>query len=66
MSGAPIFGAQGAIIRGVVSRSFQDEKHASGCMIGPVMTLPFGGDKSLKKMMDARTEGIAVVRGKAL
>jgi len=66
MSGAPIFGAQGAIIRGVVSRSFQDEKHASGCMIGPIMTLPFGGDKSLKKLMDAGTEGIAVTRGKGL
>jgi hypothetical protein len=67
MSGAPIFGAQGAIIRGVVSRSFQDEKHASGCMIGPIMTLPFGEDnKSLKKLMDAGTEGIAVVRGKGL
>jgi hypothetical protein len=66
MSGAPIFGAQGAIIRGVVSRSFQDERHASGCMIGPVMTLPFGTDKSLKKLMDSGTEGIAVVRGRGL
>jgi hypothetical protein len=31
------------------------------------MTLPFGEDnKSLKKLMDAGTEGIAVVRGKGL
>lgn len=66
MGGVPIFGVQGAIIRGVVTRSFQDEKHASGCMIGPIMTLPFGGDKSLKKLMDAGTEGIAVARGKGL
>lgn len=66
MSGAPIFGAQGAIIRGVVSRSFQDEKHASGCMVGPVMTLPFGNGSSLKKLMDAGTEGMSVVRGKGL
>jgi len=66
MSGAPIFGAQGAIIRGVVSRSFQDEKHASGCMIGPVMTLPFANESSLKKLMDAGTEGMSVVRGKGL
>jgi len=66
MSGAPIFGAQGAIIRGVVSRSFQDEKHASGCMIGPVMWLPLLGDNSLKKLMDAGTEGITVARGQGL
>lgn len=66
MSGAPIFGAQGAIIRGVVSRSFQDEKHASGCMIGSVMTLPFRNESSLKKLMDAGTEGMSVVRGKGL
>lgn len=66
MSGAPIFGTQGAVIRGVVSRSFQSEKHASGCMIGPVMTLPLGGGNSLKHLMDAGTEGISIVRGRGL
>jgi hypothetical protein len=35
MSGSPIFGAQGAIVRGVVSRSFSGEKHAYECMMGP-------------------------------
>lgn len=66
MSGAPIFGAKGAVIRGVVSRSFQDEKHATGCMIGPVMTLEFSGGVSLKKLMDRHTEGLAVVKGQGL
>lgn len=66
MSGAPIFGAEGAIIRGVVSRSFQDERHASGCMVGPIMELPLNRNVSLRDMMRARSEGIAVVQGRGL
>lgn len=66
MSGAPIFGAQGSIVRGIVSRSFSGEKHAYGCMIGPVMTLPFGSGQSLKTIMDGGNEGMAVVRGQGL
>jgi len=66
MSGAPIFGAKGSVVRGVVSRSFSGEKHAYGCMIGPAMTLPFTDGKSLKSLMDDGNDGIAVVNGRDL
>jgi hypothetical protein len=66
MSGSPIFGALGAIVRGVVSRSFSGEKHAYGCMIGPTMTLPFTDGRSLKKIMDDGNDGMAVVKGRGL
>jgi hypothetical protein len=66
MSGAPIFGAQGSVVRGVVTRSFSGEKHAFGNMIGPSLTLPLIGGNSLKKTMDAGADGIAVVRGQGL
>jgi hypothetical protein len=66
MSGAPIFGDRGSIVRGVVSRSFSGEKHAYGCMIGPTMNLPLSNESSLKKLMEGGNEGIAVVRGPGL
>jgi hypothetical protein len=66
MSGAPIFGAGGSVVRGVVSRSFSGEKHAYGCMIGPVMTLPFTDGRSLKALIETGNEGIPVVRGHGL
>lgn len=66
MSGAPIFGAQGTVVRGVVSRSFSDEKHAYGCMIGPAMTLPLVEGKSLRDIMLAGEDGMAVVSGRGL
>jgi hypothetical protein len=66
MSGSPVFGARGSVVRGVVSRSFSGEKHAFGCMIGPVMTLPFADGRSLRTLMEAGNEGIPVVRGQGL
>lgn len=66
MSGAPIFGAQGAIVRGVVSRSFSGEKHAFGSMLGPALHLPLSDGSSLKSKMDSGNEGIAVVFGQGL
>jgi len=66
MSGGPIFGAQGAVVRGVVSRSFTGEKHAFGSMLGPTMRLPFPDQRSLKSIMDAGLDGIAVVHGQGL
>lgn len=65
MSGAPIFGADGAVIRGVVSRSFQDVKHATGCMIGPVMTLEFAG-LSLEQRRQSQNEGMSIMKGMGL
>jgi hypothetical protein len=66
MSGAPIFGARGAIVRGVVSRSFSGEEHAFGCMVSPAMTLPLGDGSSLTKLMSAGTEGMGIVHGEGL
>lgn len=66
MSGGPIFGAQGAVVRGVVSRSFSGEKHAFGSMVGPAMRLPFPDGRTLKSIMEAGTDGIAVVHGQGL
>jgi hypothetical protein len=69
MSGAPVFGAQGAIIRGVVSRSFSNERHAYGAMLGPAMELPLSGPylaKTLLRIMEEGTEGIARIRDRGL
>lgn len=66
MSGGPIFGAQGSVIRGVVSRSFSGERHAFGSMLGPAMYLSLGENRTLKSLMQAGTEGIAQVQGPGL
>lgn len=66
MSGAPIFGAQGAVVRGLVSRSFSGEKHAFGSMIGPALTLPLNDGSSLKSKMSSGNEGMAVVMGQGM
>jgi hypothetical protein len=66
MSGSPIFGAQGAVIRGVVSRSFSGEKHAYGCMMGPAMTLPFPNGRSLESLRRGGKDGFAIVNGQGL
>ena len=70
MSGAPIFGAQGAVIRGVVSRSFSKERHAFGAMLGPAMHLPLGhpSDKArtLRALLQAGSEGMAEIQGLGL
>jgi hypothetical protein len=63
MSGGPIMGADGAVVRGVVSRSFSGESHAFGAMLAPVMQLPLGDGPTLKALMKAGTEGIARVQG---
>ena len=70
MSGAPVFGAEGVVIRGVVSRSFSGERHAFGAMLGPAMHLPLHepgiSDRTLKEMMESDAEGIARVYGAGL
>ena len=66
MSGGPILGGDGAVVRGVVSRSFSGEKHAYGAMLGPAMHLPLMEGKTLKKMMESENEGIAKIRGVGL
>lgn len=70
MSGAPIFGADGMVVRGVVSRSFSGERHAFGAMLGPVMHLPLEEPgitgRTLETMMDSGDEGIVQVQGQGL
>ncbi|KAF0227099.1 MAG: hypothetical protein FD175_2861 [Beijerinckiaceae bacterium] len=70
MSGAPIFGARGAVIRGVVSRSFSGESHAYGAMLGPGMNMPLDEpnlpSKSLYSLMIEGNEGIAQLIGEGL
>ncbi|RWC59485.1 MAG: hypothetical protein EOS56_14345 [Mesorhizobium sp.] len=70
MSGAPIFGAHGAVIRGVVSRSFSGERHAFGAMLGPAMGLPLDEPqitgRTLRTLMETGNEGMARVQGAGL
>src|ERR1700737_2728112 len=66
MSGGPIFGAEGSVVRGGVSRSFSGETHSYGAMLGPAMHLPLGDNMTLKKLMDSGMEGIAQVQGPGL
>ena len=46
MSGGPIFGAQGSVIRGVVSRSFSGENHAFGSHAWPCDASAYGRKQS--------------------
>lgn len=66
MSGAPILGGEGAVVRGVVSRSFVRENHAFGAMLAPAIHLPLANGQTIKSLMDAGTEGIAKLRGTGL
>jgi Trypsin-like peptidase domain len=70
MSGAPIFGAKGAVVRGIVSRSFSGENHAYGSMLGPAMDLgldepPITGP-SLRNLLEGGNEGMTKAMGNGL
>ncbi|TYT27416.1 hypothetical protein FZO89_00955 [Luteimonas viscosa] len=58
MSGAPIFGGDGAVVRGVVSRSFSGERDAYGAMLTSVMGLPVTEGRSLFDFMNDSQEGM--------
>jgi hypothetical protein len=70
MSGAPVFGGGGAVIRGVVSRSYEGERHAYGAMLGPAMELPLDESqtsrRTLRSLVQEGNEGIAEVYGMGL
>ena len=66
MSGGPIFGAGGTVVRGVVSRSFSGVKHAYGAMIGPAINLPLTENTTFRTLMVSGNEGIAKVIGRGL
>lgn len=63
MSGSPILVGGGILAKGVVSRSWQDENHASGCLVAPMMKVPLRSGKSLLDLMKDGNEGIAQVMG---
>jgi hypothetical protein len=70
MSGAPVFGGGGAVIRGVVSTSLGDQRSARGSMLGPAMDLPLDepqtSGRTLRSLMQGENEGIAQVYGSGL
>lgn len=66
MSGSPILGGDGAVIRGVVSKSFSGERSASGALLGPATHLPLFGHRSIKDMMLDGSEGIPRILGTGL
>lgn len=64
MSGGPILVGSGILAKGVVSRSWQNEAAASGCLVGPILGIPLGAvGKSLRELTKDGTEGIAEVFG---
>ena len=63
MSGSPILVGGGVLTKGVVSRSWQDENHASGCLVAPMMNLPLIRGKTLIDIMRDGEEGIAQISG---
>jgi hypothetical protein len=64
MSGGPILVGSGILAKGVVSRSWQDEKFATGCLIAPIMSITLAAvRKSLLELMMTGNEGMAVFQG---
>ena len=63
MSGSPILVGGGILTKGVVSRSWQDVNHASGCLVASMMKTPLIRGKSLFDMMSANEEGIPQIIG---
>lgn len=63
MSGSPILVGGGILTKGVVSRSWHDENHASGCLIAPMLGLPLIRGESLLDMMRGSEEGIPQISG---
>lgn len=67
MSGSPILGSDGAVIRGVVSKSYSGERSASGALLGPATHLPLFGDRrSIRDLMFDGSEGIPRIQGAGL
>jgi Trypsin-like peptidase domain len=66
MSGAPILVGSGAMTKGVVSRSWQDERRASGGLIAPMMGLGLANGKSLLQILVDGSEGMARIMGPGL
>lgn len=63
MSGSPILVGSGIIAKGVVSRSWQDENLATGCLVAAIMDLPMLDGESITSLQGTGRAGIAVVNG---
>ena len=63
MSGSPIMVGGGILAKGVVSRSWEGEEFASGCLIAPAMHLPLIGETTLHELQRSGTDGIARIHG---
>ena len=63
MSGSPILVGDGILAKGIVSRSWQDEDHASGCLIAPMFSLNVGRGESLLRLMKSGNAGIPELSG---
>ena len=67
MSGSPILVGGGILTKGVVSRSWEGEEHASGCLIAAAMNLPLLEDgQTLWDLQNAGTQGISKIMGPGL
>lgn len=66
MSGSPILVGGGILTKGLVSRSWHGENHASGCLIAPMMRLPLKDGNSLLELQRSGNEGIAQISGSGL
>ena len=66
MSGAPVLVGSGIITKGIVSRSWQDERRASGGLIAPMMGLKLANGKNLLQIMQDGNEGMARIVGAGL
>lgn len=63
MSGAPILVGSGIITKGVVSRSWQDERRASGGLVAPMMGLSLASGKNFLQTIQNGNEEMAQMMG---
>ncbi|MEP6786494.1 MAG: trypsin-like peptidase domain-containing protein [Sphingomonadales bacterium] len=63
MSGCPILVGGGILTKGVVSRSWEGENLASGCLVAPMMGLPLAKGQTLNDLQKAGTDGICKIVG---
>jgi Trypsin-like peptidase domain len=66
MSGSPILVGSGILTKGVISRSWQGENFASGCLVAPIMGLKLPAGKSILELIATGNEGIADFRASGI
>ena len=63
MSGGPIFGGDGEVVKGVVSTSASGERYAYGALLEPVFNLEIEEAASMRTIMLAGKDGMARIHG---